>query len=41
MLADWVSTKLCWSLTTDRVERNTLLQLAVGCEETDVEFERV
>ncbi|WP_329182279.1 HNH endonuclease family protein (plasmid) [Streptomyces decoyicus] len=40
-LSDWVSTKLRWSLTVDRAERDTLRQLAAGCESTDVEFERV
>ncbi|MEU9489094.1 HNH endonuclease family protein [Streptomyces decoyicus] len=40
-LSDWVSTKLRWSLTVDRAERDTLRQLATGCESTDVEFERV
>lgn len=40
-LSDWVSTKLRWSLTIDRAERDTLRQLATGCENTDVEFERV
>ncbi|MGY4969799.1 hypothetical protein [Streptomyces sp. NEAU-S7GS2] len=38
---DWVSTKLRWSLTVDRAERDTLRQLAAGCESTNVEFERV
>lgn len=36
-----MSTKLRWSLTVDRAERDTLRQLAAGCESTDVEFERV
>ncbi len=40
-LADWVSTKLRWSLTVDRAEGDTLRKLAAGCESTDVEFERV
>ncbi|MYT18558.1 DUF1524 domain-containing protein [Streptomyces sp. SID4951] len=40
-LSDWVSTKLRWSLTSDRTERDTLRQLAAGCESTDVEFDRV
>ncbi|WP_432141025.1 HNH endonuclease family protein [Streptomyces sp. bgisy084] len=40
-LSDWVSTKLRWSLTVDRAERDTLRQLAAGCESTDVEFDRV
>ncbi|WP_412775058.1 hypothetical protein [Streptomyces platensis] len=40
-LSDWVGTKLRWSLTVDRTERDTLRQLAAGCEDTDVEYERV
>ncbi|REK84531.1 HNH endonuclease [Streptomyces inhibens] len=40
-LADWVGTKLRWSLTVDRDERNALRRLAAGCENTDVEYERV
>lgn len=40
-LADWVGTKLRWSLTVDRHERDTLRQLAADCESTDVEYEPV
>ncbi|MFF7705594.1 HNH endonuclease family protein [Streptomyces lydicus] len=39
-LSDWVGTKLRWSLTVDRRERDTLRQLATSCENTDVEYER-
>ncbi|OSY38301.1 HNH endonuclease [Streptomyces platensis] len=39
-LADWVGTKLRWALTVDRRERDTLRQLAAGCESTDVEYEQ-
>ncbi|MFG2894809.1 hypothetical protein [Streptomyces sp. NPDC048248] len=40
-LSDWVSTKLRWSLTINRLERDTLRRLAASCEDTDVEFDRV
>ncbi|KPC62522.1 HNH endonuclease family protein [Streptomyces chattanoogensis] len=40
-LADWVATKLRWSLTVDRDERDTLRARAVDCEDTDVEYDRV
>lgn len=40
-LADRMSTKLRWSLTVDRAQRDTLRQLAVSCESTDAEFERM
>ncbi|MGW8976197.1 HNH endonuclease family protein [Streptomyces platensis] len=36
-LSDWVSTKLRWSLTVDRTERETLRQLAARCKSTDVD----
>ncbi|GCD32900.1 hypothetical protein OEIGOIKO_00618 [Streptomyces chrestomyceticus JCM 4735] len=35
--ADWVSTKLRWSLTVDRAERDALRRLAAGCGHTPVE----
>ncbi|MFF8902462.1 HNH endonuclease family protein [Streptomyces lydicus] len=40
-LSDWVSTKLRWSLTVDRHERDALRRLAASCENTNVEFDRV
>ncbi|MGW9046812.1 HNH endonuclease family protein [Streptomyces lydicus] len=40
-LSDWVSTKLRWSLTVDRRERDALRQLAASCENTNVEYGRV
>ncbi|MFF7705493.1 HNH endonuclease family protein [Streptomyces lydicus] len=40
-LSDWVSTKLRWSLTVDRRERDALRQLAASCENTNVEYDRV
>ncbi|MEV5480000.1 MULTISPECIES: HNH endonuclease family protein [Streptomyces] len=40
-LADWVGTKLRWSLTIDRREHDTLRQLAGSCESTDVEYDPV
>ncbi|MFI1436704.1 HNH endonuclease family protein [Streptomyces lydicus] len=39
-LSDWVGTKLRWSLTVDRRERDTLRDLAASCHNTDVEYER-
>ncbi|MFF4602639.1 HNH endonuclease family protein [Streptomyces sp. NPDC001339] len=39
-LSDWVGTKLRWSLTIDRDERDTLRELAADCTDTDVEYER-
>ncbi len=39
--ADWVSTKLRWSLTVDRAERDALRRLASGCGRTHVEYQRV
>ncbi|MFI6771158.1 HNH endonuclease family protein [Streptomyces sp. NPDC050355] len=40
-LADWTATKLRWALTVDRAERDTLRDLATGCEDTDVAYEPV
>ncbi|MFK8851408.1 HNH endonuclease family protein [Streptomyces sp. Ac-502] len=39
--ADWVSTKLRWSLTVDRAERDALRRLAAGCGHTHVEYQPV
>lgn len=39
--ADWVSTKLRWSLTVDRTERDALRRLATGCGHTHVEYQVV
>ncbi|CAM5528726.1 MULTISPECIES: HNH endonuclease family protein [Streptomyces] len=36
--ADWVSTKLRWSLTADTAERAALRKLAAGCPKTTVTF---
>ncbi|MFF2852720.1 HNH endonuclease family protein [Streptomyces sp. NPDC058001] len=37
--ADWVATKLRWSLSVDDRERAALVQLADGCGQQDVEYE--
>ncbi|MFF7705328.1 HNH endonuclease family protein [Streptomyces lydicus] len=39
-LSDWVGTKLRWSLTVDRRERDTLRDLTASCHNTNVEYER-
>ncbi|MFH8573043.1 HNH endonuclease family protein [Streptomyces sp. NPDC017993] len=38
-LADWVGTKLRWSLTVDSDERSKLRELASACAETAVDYE--
>ncbi|MFI6764163.1 hypothetical protein [Streptomyces sp. NPDC050355] len=40
-LVDWTATKLRRALTVGRAERDTLRELATGCEDTDVEHEPV
>ncbi|MFJ6752133.1 HNH endonuclease family protein [Streptomyces sp. NPDC091266] len=39
-LADWVTTKLRWSLTIDTEERGTLRETASTCANTTVEYEK-
>lgn len=36
--AEWTATKLRWGLAVDELERDRLLDIAVGCGETAVEF---
>ena len=38
-LADWVTTKLRWSLTIDTAERGTLRELAASCADTTVNYQ--
>jgi hypothetical protein len=39
-LADWVATKLRWSLAIDADERNKLRELASTCTRTTVDYEK-
>ncbi|MFG2894805.1 hypothetical protein [Streptomyces sp. NPDC048248] len=39
-LADWVATKLRWSLTVDANERGTPRELASTCADTTVRYEK-